>query len=73
MKKTKFYTYLGVNGTITTSVELENIYKVITYELIADKNKVLTKDDGVTYTKYAYGIPKSEIDNWKEIDIPGQN
>ena len=73
MQKTKFYTYLGTNGTITTSIHLEGIFSVQTYELIADKQKVLTKDGGKTYTTYARGIPANEIDLWEEIGIPGQN
>lgn len=73
MQKNKFYTYLGTNGTLTTSIHLEGIYSVQTYELIADKYKVLTKDGGKTYTTYVREVPKDEVDLWKEIDIPGQN
>lgn len=75
MKQTTFYTYLGTNGTVTTHIELENVPHVKTYELIADKNKVLTKDNGITYTTYVYGISNSELQDWEEIDIPvpGQN
>ena len=45
MRKTLYYTYLGVNGTITSPVLLEGIYAVKKYQLIASDGKVLTKDD----------------------------
>lgn len=73
MKKIKFYTYLGTNGTFTTPIHLENIYSVQTYTLIADKGKVLTKDNGKIYELQVNGVLADEIDLWKEIDIPGQN
>lgn len=66
MKKTAFYTYLGTNGTITSTVHLEDIYYVLSYRLEADKDKVLTKDDGKTITKMVT-VPADEVDQWKEI------
>lgn len=66
MQKIKQYTYLGVNGIITSPILLENIYKVLKYELIADEGKLLTKD-GFNTTQSII-IPESDIDNWYEID-----
>lgn len=68
MTKTLLYTYLGTNGTITSPVHLEGIYSIKKYRLIADTNKVLTSDDGVTTTKMVT-IPENELDLWKEIDV----
>ena len=45
MKKEKYYTYLGTNGTITSPVHLEDIYYTVKYSLEAENNKVLTKDN----------------------------
>lgn len=71
MIKNIYYTYLGTNGTVTTPVFLENIYSVKTIELIAEPEKVLTKDNGKTFY-LSIKIPESEMEQWKEIDIPGQ-
>ena len=66
MKKEVYYTYLGSNGTITTSVFLEGIYNVKKYLLVADKNKMLTKD-GKHFVKTTL-IPAAEVDQWSEVD-----
>ena len=36
MTKTVLYTYLGTNGTITSTVHLEVIYYIRKYRLVAD-------------------------------------
>lgn len=66
MRKTLYYTYLGVNGTITSPVLLEDIYAVKKYQLIASDGKVLTKDDK-NYVD-SIMIPESDLDLWKEVD-----
>lgn len=66
MRKTLYYTYLGVNGTITSPVLLEGIYTVKKYQLIASDGKVLTKDDK-NYVD-SIMIPESDLDLWKEVD-----
>lgn len=66
MKKTIIYTYLGTNGTISTPIHLEGIYSVKKYSLIADENKLLTKDGINTYGHIT--IPKEELDQWYEIE-----
>lgn len=43
MTKTVLYTYLGTNGTITSTVHLEDIYYIRKYRLVADSRKVLPK------------------------------
>lgn len=68
MTKTLLYTYLGTNGTITSPVHLEGIYSIKKYRLVADTNKVLTSDGGVTTAKMVT-IPENELDLWKEIDV----
>jgi len=66
MEKKALYTYLGTNGTITSPVHLEDIYYVLKYEIEAEPNKMLTKDDGKTLVKRAV-VPADEIDQWKEV------
>ena len=66
MRKTLYYTYLGVNGTITSPVLLEGIYAVKKYQLNASDGKVLTKDDK-NYVD-SIMIPESDLELWKEVD-----
>lgn len=66
MKKTIIYTYLGTNGTISTPIHLEGIYSVKKYNLIADENKLLTKDGINTYGHIT--VPEDELDQWYEIE-----
>lgn len=66
MRKTLYYTYLGVNGTITSPVLLEGVYAVKKYQLIASDGKILTKDDK-NYVD-SIMIPESDLELWKEID-----
>ena len=66
MRKTLYYTYLGVNGTITSPVLLEGIYAVKKYQLIASDGKVLTKDDKNYIDSIM--IPESDLDLWREVD-----
>jgi len=65
MIKTKIYQYLGVNGTITSPVYLEGIYSVKKYQLQAEENKKLTKDN-VNFVKSVL-VPEDELDLWKEV------
>lgn len=65
MKKEKFYTYLGTNGTITSPIFLEGIYHIKKYRLIADVNKVLTYDGR---REKRVIVPENEADLWKEVD-----
>ena len=66
MTKTIIYTYLGTNGTISTPIYLEGIYSVKNYNLIADKDKLLTKD-GIKFYE-SITVPENELDQWYEID-----
>lgn len=65
MKKQKLYTYIGLNGTITSSVLLEGASRIEKYELQASAGKILTNGE-----KKAINIviPAIEIDEWYEID-----
>lgn len=65
MVKTKMYQYLGTNGIITSPVYLEGIYSVKKYQLQAEENKKLTKDD-VNFVKSVL-VPEDELDLWKEV------
>lgn len=68
MIKEKMYVYLGTNGTICTTVHLEDIYCIEKYRLWAEKGKALTKD----YKNYVNKIiiPKEELNEWVEVDFP---
>lgn len=65
MVKEKIYTYLGVNGTITSPVYLEGIYSVKKIRLIADANKILTNGSQRTSS---ITVPEDEVENWTEVD-----
>lgn len=65
MIKEKIYTYLGVNGTITSPVYLEGIYSIKKIRLIANKNKILT--DGSQQISSII-VPEDEVENWTEVD-----
>lgn len=65
MVKEKIYTYLGVNGTITSPVYLEGIYSVKKIRLIADANKILTNGSQRTSS---ITVPEDEAENWTEVD-----
>lgn len=65
MVKTKMYQYLGINGIITSPVYLEGIYSVKKYQLQAEENKKLTKDN-VNFVKSVL-VPEDELDLWKEV------
>lgn len=66
MKKTVVYTYLGSNGTITSKVHLEGIYSIQKCELLADKDKLLTKDYD-NFVKLVI-VPEVEVKDWIEVD-----
>lgn len=71
MKKTILYTYLGTNGSITTPIHLEDIYYVRKVKLTAEgSRKYLTKDGEHLYKMVT--IPENEIEEWREIDVIGQ-
>ena len=65
MTKEKIYTYLGVNGTITSPVYLEGIYSVKKIRLIADANKILTNG---SQRVSSITVPEDEVENWTEVD-----
>lgn len=66
MTKTIIYTYLGTNGIVSTPVHLEGIYFIKKYNLIADENKLLTKD-GINTCGHVT-VPEDELELWYEIN-----
>ena len=66
MVKTVLYTYLGTNGTVTTPIQLPNVYCVKKYQLIADEGKMLT--NGENYYS-AITVTQEDLDNWYEVDV----
>lgn len=70
MNKEILYVYLGTNGTITSSVHLEDVYYTRKIRLTADIDKALTKD-GKNF-QYRVIVPEDDVNNWYEIDYKGQ-
>lgn len=68
MKKEILYTYLGLNGTITTPVQLEGIYSIRKVSLRAEDGMSLTKDGKTSVMSVV--VPESEVDLWKEVPVP---
>ena len=65
MTKVKLYGYLGTNGTIESSVHLEDIFYTTRYRLVADNDMALTKD-GKNFVS-STTVPEDEVDEWKEV------
>lgn len=71
MTKQEIYTYLGDNGTISTSVYLPGVSCITKYLLTADEGKVVT--NGKIVNKF-YIVTERDLPNWHEIeDTTGQN
>lgn len=64
MTQTKYYTYLGENGSITSPVFLPNIYSICKVQLEADEGFILT--NGERKVK-AILVPEREVKDWTEI------
>lgn len=64
MTQTKYYTYLGENGSITSPVFLPNIYSICKVQLEADEGFMLTNGQK---TVKAVLVPEREINDWTEI------
>lgn len=64
MKKEIIYTYLGVNGTISSPVLLEGIYSIKKIKLTADSGKMLQKGDEKVAS---ITVPEQEVDLWQEV------
>lgn len=67
MKKTKYYRYLGRNGTITSIVLLEQVTPIPMYELKASQGKILTNGEETAAIKMVF---LDELEDWYEIDDP---
>lgn len=67
MTQEKLYTYLGLNGTVTTPIQLQNVPAIINVRLRAEDGKVLTNDGGVSTTEIVT-VPLGDVENWLEID-----
>lgn len=65
MTKEILYEYLGTNGIVCTPVHLEGIYCIKKARLIADADKLLTKDN--LNFKTSVIIPEDEIPLWREV------
>lgn len=64
MKQIKKYRYRGINGTIISTVLLEDVSKTDLLQLTADDGKMLT--DGNLVLKTAL-IPAENLFKWSEI------
>jgi hypothetical protein len=68
MTKTVMYSYLGTNGTICSPVHLEDIYYTRKIKIVADINKLITKD-GINLFRQVM-VPEDSANEWYEVDIP---
>lgn len=66
MTKQVLYRYLGTNGTILTPIHLEGAYGVKLIKIIADSDKMLTCDNGITLRNSVL-IPEEQVSNWVEV------
>lgn len=66
MKQTTYYTYLGDKGTVTTFLQIPGAFSIKKVMLVADKGKVLTKDNKFFTTSVL--VPESEVELWKEVE-----
>ncbi len=66
MTKQIFYRYLGTNGTLLTLILIEGVYSVKLIKIIADSDKILTCDDGITWRNSVL-VPEEEVEKWVEI------
>lgn len=64
MIQRKKYRYQGLNGSIISTILLENINKTELLELKADEGMILT--DGLNYVKSVL-IPIENLDKWSEV------
>lgn len=66
MTKEILYTYVGDNGTVTTSIHLEGVAgTLVKYRLTAGKGKVLTNG---TVRRKSVTVAAASVDSWTEID-----
>lgn len=65
MTQQKIYTYIGVNGTITSPIFLEGIQSICKIQLSAGTGKVLTNGEKEVSSIL---VPESEVNNWTEIN-----
>jgi hypothetical protein len=61
-----YYIYVGDNGIIESTVNLPGTPSVKKCRLIADENKLLTKDN--KYFTKAIEVPVSEVEFWYEVN-----
>lgn len=66
MTKQIYYRYLGTNGTLLSPIHIEGVYSVKLIKIIADPDKILTCDDGIT-RKNSVLVPEEEEKDWVEI------
>lgn len=66
MIKEKMYTYIGVNGSLTTSILLEGINHTLTYKITAEKGKKLYNKDTKETRKFVYAI-SDDVSDWQEV------
>lgn len=65
MTKTILYTYFGTNGTITSTVHLEDIYYLRKVRLTAAPGKVLTNGERVVSSVI---VLDEDVEKWTEVD-----
>ena len=66
MTKQIYYRYLGTNGTLLSPIHIEGVYSVKLIKIIADPDKILTCDNGIT-RKNSVLVPEEQVSNWVEV------
>lgn len=70
MQKIKNFKYLGLNGNITSRVQLVGVEGIPMFELLADPGKILTNGE---YFVHGITVYEEEVKEWREIEDKGQN
>lgn len=65
MKKIKTFKYVGLNGSIFSTVLLEGVANTLLYQLRADEGKVLVKNGEQRSSALVF---PEDVDSWTEID-----
>lgn len=65
MKKIKTFKYAGLNGSIFSTILLENVEHTTLYQLRAEEGKILIKDGEQRSSALVF---PDDVDNWTEID-----
>lgn len=67
MIKEKYYRYMGINGSITSPVLLEDVKSTLIYKLTAESGKKLYNFNTKVSRSFTFAFP-DDVEDWEEID-----